>query len=161
MNETNAASAELLSQLRDIHGAAPPGWWPPAPGWWVLAALVLLVVFFALRALARRWAAHRRKQALLRALEHIARQNDPSEQPHAYLAELNRLFRVVALQAFPGTAASRLQGEEWVSFLRSMLPDKTPSAGLAALAVGPYRPQPEFDADELHALARRWVKTYG
>jgi hypothetical protein len=154
-------SNNLLSQLRDIHAAADPGWWPPAPGWWVLALLVLALVAWMLRYGYRRWMVMRRRRKLLSALEDMARAIDPLQQPHEYLSRLNRLFRVVALRAFPNTACVRLQGIEWVRFIQSLLPQNVHAEGLSALASGPYQPKPEFDAGELHALARIWVGKYG
>jgi len=151
----------LLSQLRDIHGAADPGWWPPAPGWWVLALVVLLLFAWALRLGFRRWLALRRRRKLLAALTEIGENFDPIRQPHEYLSSLNRLFRVVALRAFPGTACARLQGAEWVGFIESLLPQNAQADGLSVLASGPYEPKPEFDARELQSLARVWVCKYG
>ena len=43
----NPEDAQLLAELKDIHGAADPGWWPPAPGWWLLALLLLLMLALA------------------------------------------------------------------------------------------------------------------
>ena len=157
----NEADNNLLSQLRDIHAAASPGWWPPAPGWWVLAALCLFVLALLLRYGYRRWLVLRRRRRLLAALAGIARDFDPAAQPHEYLAGLNRLFRVVALRAFPGTACVRLQGVEWVRFIQSLMPQGVPTDGLSALATGPYEPRPEFDAGHLQDMARAWVGKYG
>jgi len=155
------ASGNLLSQLRDIHGAADPGWWPPAWGWWVLALLAVALLALAARFGYHRWLAWRRRRRLLAALNRISRDISPVEQPQAYLARLNRLFRVVALRAFPDTACVRLQGADWVRFIQSRLPGSVPSGSLSALASGPYEPRPEFDAQKLHRLARTWVGKYG
>lgn len=103
----------------------------------------------------------RRRRKLLGALDDMARAIDPVQQPHEYLSRLNRLFRVVALRAFPDTACVRLQGVEWVRFIQSLLPQDTRAECLRALASGPYEPKPEFDARELHVLARIWVRKYG
>lgn len=161
MQAANPDNAQLMAQLRDIHGAAVPGWWPLAPGWWMLAALALLGLFFLGRALLRKMAAHRRRNAWLRALAAVDEQWDPRTQSHEYLAGLNRLFRAVALKAFPDSPCGRLQGEEWVAFIGARLPDEAAASCLAALAHGPYEPLPEFDASILRELARTWVKRYG
>jgi len=161
MQATIPGNAELLAQLRDIHAAAEPSLWPPAPGWWLLAALAMLGAFFLLRALAGRWAARRRQQAWLQALDAVEQQWDPEGQPHDYLAAVNRLFRAVALNAFPEARCGKLQGEEWVSFIRAMLPEEKASACLDALAQGPYEPVPQFDAPALREQARAWVMLYG
>jgi hypothetical protein len=161
MQAATPDNAQLLAQLRDIHAAAAPGWWPPAPGWWLLAAFAAAGLFFVLRALARKWASVRRRRAWLRALEALGEQWDFQTQPHDYLAGLNRLFRAVALKAFPETRCGRLQGEEWVAFIRALLPDGDTAPCLAVLARGPYEPLPEFDALALNEQARTWVRLYG
>ncbi len=123
--------------------------------------LALAAMSLALRWGYRRWSVMRRRRALLTALENIARDVDPAQRPHEYLARLNRLFRVVAWRAFPDTACVRLQGMEWVRFIQSLLPQSMPAEGLTALASGPYEPSPEFDPHSLQQLARTWVKKYG
>ena len=157
----NADGSALLAQLQDIHSAGQPLWWPPAPGWWVLAIILLLVLAFVLRKLADWLAVRRRRKAWLCALEDLNRQYDPVQQPHEYLAGLNRLFRAVAVKAFPGTACARLQGEEWVAFIASLMPEKHSAGQLGALASGPYEPLPHFEAATLNASASTWVNLYG
>lgn len=157
----NEVSPELLAQLRDIHAATEPAWWPPAPGWWVLATVLLALLVWLLLWLARRWVIRRRRGRLLAALAHIQARYEPGSNPADYLAELSKLFRVVAVRAFPGTASARLQGRAWVEFLRSLLPEGPASESLNALETGPYQPVPEFDHDNLVAMAREWVKRYG
>jgi hypothetical protein len=157
----NEVSPELLEQLRDIHAATEPGWWPPAPGWWVLATVLLALLAWLLVWLAKRWVVRRRRNRLLAALAHIQSQYQPGANNAAYLAELSKLFRVIAVRAFPGTASARLQGRAWVEFLRSLLPEAPASSSLDALETGPYQPAPEFDVDSLNTMAREWVKRYG
>jgi len=127
----------------------------------VLAIIVLLLFGFATRAVAGRVKAHRRRKEWIHALDKLNRENDPERQPHEYLAGLNRLFRAVALKAFPGTVCARLKGDEWVAFVASLMPEQTAGDCLLALASGPYEPLPEFDARALDESARIWVKLYG
>lgn len=150
----------LLAQLRDIHGAPEAPWWPPAPGWWLLAALLLVALVLLARYGLRRYRAQQRRQRLLQYIERIESGIDPDQSPGQYLADLNRVFKLVALRAFPDTHATRLTGEEWVAFLQGKL-DGAGEACLAALAEGPYRPAADFDAAALTGLARRWVQRYG
>ena len=157
----NPDNSQLLDQLKDIHGAGSPGWWPPAPGWWLLGLLLALALFYAARVLGQKLAARKRRRELFGALDELNREFDPQQQAHEYLSGLNRLFRAVALKAFPETACASLQGEEWVSFLVSLLPEKVDTSSLAALEYGPYEPAPEFDANSLDQHVRAWVRLYG
>lgn len=153
--------SQELAQLADIHSAGAPGWWPPAPGWWVLAIVLLLLLYRLVRIVVKKQAVRRRRQAWLQELESLGREHDPAINPHDFLAALNRLFRAVALRAFPDTACARLQGEGWVAFLTGLLPEGESPDNLAALASGPYEPVPEFDAKALNALAAEWVRRHG
>ena len=153
--------SQPLAQLLDIHAAAEPGLWPPAPGWWVLGLLLFVVLFYLLRQLAKHIAVHRRRQAWMRELDALSALHDPGFDPHGYLASVNRLFRAVALKAFPGTECARLEGDHWVAFISGLMPEGTDSAALAVLARGPYEPQPDFDQPALESLAATWVKRYG
>lgn len=150
-----------LAQLADIHVAAEPGMWPPAPGWWVLGFIALLGLLLGLRAVLQKLAVRRRRRTWLAALDSIAEQSDPHASPHEYLAAVNRLFRAVALRAFPGTNCAKLEGEAWVAFISSLMPENEATSELAVLARGPYAPAPEFDPASLQRLAAAWVDQYG
>ncbi|MGH8035696.1 MAG: DUF4381 domain-containing protein [Lysobacterales bacterium] len=154
-------NANVLSQLRDIHAAGNPGWWPPAPGWWLLAFLLAAGLALACRFAWRRAQVVRRRRRLLAALENIGREVDPAADPHEYVARMNRLFRVVALRAFPDMPCARLQGPEWVHFIQSLLPAGMSPAGVTVLSTGPYEPTPVFDASQLRQLAQSWVRKHG
>jgi len=78
-----------------------------------------------------------------------------------FQAGLNRLFRAVAVRAFPNTACARLQGEEWVAFIAALMPENGASECLHALASGPYESAPRFEAAALNESARVWVNLYG
>ena len=157
----NSDPSQLLDQLRDIHPAAVPDWWPPAWGWWVLAVTLLLLLVFTIRYVKLKLAVRNRRRKWLLALETIGHEFDPDQDAHEYLASLNRLFRSVAIKAFPGTACASLQGKEWVNFISSLLPDNAEDSSLSALARGPYEPGPEFSARALDEHARTWVRLYG
>ena len=152
---------DLLSQLRDIHGAAPVPWWPPAPGWWVLGVLVLaLLGWLFLRLLARLKVRQRRRQ-MLAWIDHLNANIDPRRDPQAYLATLNRIFKLVALRAFPERQCAALNGHAWTDFLEEKM-QKSPSAELLkVLASGPYDPAPVFDPEQLSGLTRSWIRQYG
>ena len=156
---------QQLAQLADIHPAAPPSAGPPAPGWWLLAGLLLLLAVLLVRKILARRAVQRRRRAWLDELEALRGRHDPAARPRDYLSELNRLFRAVALQAFPESPCARLAGAAWVAFVRERMPAEEPgdaqTDALAVLARGPYEPAPDFDTDRLERLARRWVVSHG
>lgn len=151
--------AELIDQLQDIRAAAEPSIWPPAPGWWVVGLIVLVALFFVSGRMLRQLKIRRRRQRVLAELDGLAATFDPVKMPADYLAALNRLFRGVALKAFPGSDCSRLEGKDWVQFIRDRLKGDTQE--LDALESGPYQPAPKFDVDKLQAHARQWVLNYG
>ena len=157
----NEEASPLLAQLQDIHAAANPGWWPPAPGWWLLALALLALGFVVIRKVLDRLAILRRRRRLLNALDALNENVDSSAEPHTYIAEINRLFRIVAIRAFPGASCARLQGKDWVSFISALLPEGEGKASIAALACGPYEPSPKFEADVLSEQTRAWVRRYG
>lgn len=148
-----------LEQLRDIHAAADASWWPPAPGWWMLFLLLLLTVIFVGRFIVARRKVQRRRQQMLGWIDHLNVWVDPLAQPQAYLSGMNRVFKAVALKAFPAENCAALSGIAWVTFLRQKLEGQTES--LQVLATGPFDPKPEFDADAISELGRDWIKRYG
>lgn len=150
-----------LAGLADIHAAAEPSLWPPAFGWWLLALLAIVILALLARAALQRLAVAHRRRAWVRALEELEGSHDPQRDPHGYLAALNRLFRAVALRAFPATGCARLEGEAWVAFITGLLPEDVDSEPLAALAHGPYEAHPQYDAAALRNLALVWVHRHG
>jgi hypothetical protein len=157
----NPQGADLLAQLRDIHGALAEPWWPPAPGWWILAALLAATLFFIARKFLRRLRAHLRRRRLTAWVDAIERDIDPAVSPQDYLSAINRLFKLVAIEAFPDAHCARMQGGEWVEFLRRHLSPPPREWQLQVLADGPYRPAAQFEPAGLAALARQWIGQHG
>ncbi len=102
-----------LSQLRDIHAAPPVPWWPPAPGWWLLAVLVLILLTWLGRRVLARIRVHQRRKQMLGWIDHLNTTIDPRRDPQAWLSTLNRIFKLVALRAFPGQHCAALAGSDW------------------------------------------------
>ena len=152
---------DLLSQLRDIHTAAPVGWWPPAPGWWVLALLLLVLLVWLGRRVLARYRVHRRRKQMLGWVDHLNANIDPQRDPQAYLSTLNRIFKLVALRAFPDQHCAVLNGQEWVDFLIEKTNKLQSAESLGVLATGPYDPAPKFDPAQLSELSRYWIKQHG
>ncbi len=152
---------DLLSQLRDIHTAAPVPWWPPAPGWWVLAALLLVLLVWLGRIALARYRVHQRRRQMLGWVDQLNVNIDPGREPQAYLSTLNRIFKLVALRAFPDQHCAVLNGQEWTDFLTEKM-QQTPSVELlGVLASGPYDPAPRFDPELMSELARYWIRKHG
>jgi len=159
--QANDGQEQLLAQLHDIHAAASPSWWPPAPGWWVLAVLAMVLIAVTVRLLSRLLTERKRRRNWLQALAAVDSEFDPRLNAREYLSSLNRLFRAVALKAFPDTSCASLQGDDWVQFIRALLPESSDTQSISALARGPYEPGPEFDAPALLEQAKTWVRLYG
>jgi len=152
---------DLLSQLRDIHSAAPVPWWPPAPGWWVLALLVLVLLVWMGRRVLARYRLHQRRKQMLGWVEHLNANIDPDRYPQEYLSTLNRIFKLVALRAFPERQCALLNGQEWADFLIEKMKNRPSAESLAVLASGPYDPAPKFDPGQMSELTRHWIKQHG
>ncbi|MFT5141275.1 MAG: hypothetical protein ACI9H8_002105 [Lysobacterales bacterium] len=157
----NPQGTDLLSQLRDIHSAPAAPWWPPAPGWWVLAMILAMVMFLIARHFMQRYRAHQRRLQLIRFVERVESRVDPVKQPQEFLSSLNRVFKIVALRAFPESHCAFMQGREWTDFVQIKLDDSDSADVLAVLADGPYQPAPAFDAPSLSKIARKWIMLYG
>ena len=152
---------DLLSQLRDIHSAAPVPWWPPAPGWWVLALLVLVLLVWAGRRMLARYRLHQRRKQMLGWVDHLNANIDPDSHPQAYLSTLNRIFKLVAMRAFPAQQCAALNGQDWVDFLIENMTKSQSVESLGVLAAGPYDPAPKFDPELMSELACYWIRQHG
>ena len=150
-------SAQLLSQLRDIHGAPPAPFWPPAPGWWIVLVLLLVLLAWLGRVLLRRWRERRRRRALLERLGDLKNRYDPHREPQAWLSAVNRLLKITAMRARAQAGPAALAGDAWTGFLAG----EGDPGPFAALAAGPYQPEPDFDADALEQAARDWIRRHG
>lgn len=152
---------DLLSQLRDIHSAPEVPWWPPAPGWWVLAVLLLVALGWFLRNLYGRYRVHQRRKQMLAWVDHLNTSIDPVREPQAYLSTLNRIFKLVALRAFPDRQCAVMAGQDWADFLTENMKNTASAEALNVLATGPYDPAPRFDPDVMSRLTRTWILEHG
>ncbi len=157
----NSQGGDLLSQLRDIHAAPAAPWWPPAPGWWILALLLACILFLVLRQVMGRYRAHQRRLQLMKFVDHVEQTVDPAFNPQEFLSSLNRVFKIVALRAFPENHCARMQGREWTDFVEIKLQGSDSVAELSVLAQGPYQPAASFNAGSLVKSARQWIMQYG
>ena len=152
---------DVLAQLKDIHTAAPLPWWPPAPGWWIVALLGLVLLVWVARRLMARYRVHQRRIQMLGWVDHLNTSIDPIKQPQHYLSTVNRVFKVVALRAFPDQQCALMAGNEWADFVRRNLKTNQPDTILSVLSSGPYEPSPQFEPEAISELARAWIKQHG
>jgi len=152
---------DLLSQLRDIHAAPQVPWWPPAPGWWVLALLLLITLGWLGRRVLARYRVYKRRKQMLGWVDHLNASIDPLRDPQVYLSTLNRIFKLVALRAFPEQKCAVLAGQDWVDFLAGQIKNSQPMDALNVLALGPYDPAPRFDPATMSDLTRYWIRRHG
>ncbi len=145
--------------LRDIHLPPPPGYWPPAPGWWLLLALGLAIAALA-------WWHHRRGRGRRLHLRRVAaeelarlRAEHAAHRDGARLArDLSILMRRVALTLLPRTEAAGLHGDAWLALLDRLAARPAFCSGPGrVLAVAPYRPAIEVDAEALLAACEHVI----
>ena len=152
---------DLLAQLRDIHAAPAAAWWPPAPGWWILALCLLVALVWLASRMLTALRVRRRRRNMLTWVDRLDANVDPNADPHVYLSTLNRIFKLVALRAFPGEHCAAMAGPQWVDFLHGRMKQECSFESLRVLASGPYDPAPQFDPAVISGLARQWISRYG
>jgi hypothetical protein len=94
-------------------------------------------------------------------VDHLNANIDPKRHPQEYLSTLNRIFKLVALRAFPGEQCALLNGQEWADFLAEKMSKSGSVESLGVLASGPYDPAPSFDPDQMSELTRYWIRQHG
>lgn len=145
-------SPDPLAALRPIHWPEPVSWWPIALGWWILLALLVLAALLLWRRL--------RGNYQLRSARHALKllQKQPLGE-HAFVAELNRTLKRIALQRFPRQDVAALSGEQWLAFLDATGGDGEFCTGVGRiLALSPYQKEPATtDHKALLTLAQHWA----
>ena len=122
-----------LSQLRDLHLPADPGWWPPAPGWWLLAlALLGGLIYLALR-LQQRHRRERPKRLALSQLNTLQQSlADGSISSAAYVHQCNALLKRLWVRVLQRNEAAPLTGDAWLDYLDT-------ASGTTSFSDGPGR----------------------
>ncbi|MDQ6999108.1 MAG: DUF4381 domain-containing protein [Mariprofundus sp.] len=175
----NAADADPLAQLRDIHLPDAISWWPLAPGWWMLFALILIIIvalFYYLR-----WRDIQKNkpmtfspqqvmQAALLELTNIEKSHAKTEalsDDHArqVVANISQLLRRSAVQVThlendPKSVAG-LTGDAWLNWLDGRWDREDFMQGAGRILVeAPY--QNGFSQNdtliELLTLCRDWLE---
>ena len=160
--------ANSLAALRDIHLPTAVSGWPPGPGWWLAAALLLGALGGLL---AWYWRQHRRqahRRAARHTLEAHFRQWQASGDSGGYVRALNAVLKRAAMVGCGREAVAHLSGAEWQAFLDARWRRPPPLPFREALPPqAPYLPpappssaQPPMNIEQLHQLAKRWLREY-
>jgi len=148
-----AANEDPLAQLRDIHLPQTVADWPPALGWWLLAGLVLFGLFWAMRALYRRYKSNAYRRIAQRELTTIAAEYTKDEDARRALIALQILMKRVAITAFNRAEVAALTGLAWTQFLDATSKTSRFSLGPGELLIdGPYERTQDLSRIELTAL---------
>ncbi len=159
--EKTSPDQPSLDQLREIHLPAEVSFWPLAPGWWLALALLLVLGSGLCWWLGRYWRSNRYRKQARRLLQDHYKRCAGDQHKATCLRGVNEILRRTALMAFPRQRVAALAGDDWVAFLaRSSDLDAFQGGEGQILALGPYAPDPQFDADKLQALALRWVRRH-
>jgi len=162
ISPTTAPAQDPLAQLQDIHLPAEIGLWPPAWGWWVLALLIIATVSALVFFIKRKRSRNAYRTIAIAELNSIHKKYG-SDQSSEYLQNLSIILRRTALSGFGSQFNASLKGHEWLQWLDEQC-TKTNlqfSQGVgAALLIGPYQKNPEFNRDELHKLSLIWVNEH-
>lgn len=146
-------NADSLAALRDVH--LPSTHWLWSIPDWVFAAVLLAVA--GLLWLLRRYLKRPRLRAALRELAIIEQAYASDHNTTRLVRSLSRLLRRYASARFPQSGVEGLTGGDWARFLSEHCRGFNVGAG-DALAVRPYQPQGDVDADGLIRQVRRWIK---
>ena len=159
---TTAPAQDPLAQLQDIHLPAEIGLWPPAWGWWVLALLIIATVSALVFFIKRKRSRNAYREIAIAELNSIHKKYG-SDQNSEYLQNLSIILRRTALSGFGSQFNASLKGNEWLKWLDEQCTKTNSqfSQGVgAALLIGPYQKNPEFNRDELHKLSLIWVNEH-
>ena len=159
---TTAPAQDPLAQLQDIHLPAEIGLWPPAWGWWVLALLIIAMVSALVFFIKRKISRNAYRTIAIAELNSIHKKYG-SDQSSEYLQNLSIILRRTALSGFGSQFNASLKGNEWLQWLDEQCTKTNSqfSQGVgAALLIGPYQKNPEFNRDELHKLSLIWVNEH-
>ena len=148
---------DLLSQLRDIHGAPPVSWWPPAPGWYAIAAVLLLAIMVYAISLIRRYRANQYRREALAELSSLETQSDA-------LIHVADLLKRTAMTFSGRPSVAALTGEQWVTWLNGQCGQPLFQGRPAELlAQSIYRNDVKSSAQDIQNLVqvcRRWITNH-
>jgi hypothetical protein len=159
----DTSSVELA--LKDIHLPDSVLWWPPAPGWWILFSVIVFVVL-CIFLYKKTWFKRNLKKNIKLELIQYNQQFENNGNAQLFIQQLSTLLRRVALYRFHATSIAKLQGDEWLEFLDSKLPEKqlknskqfSFKNGVGKIfSLGPYQPKISADVSPVYELVTLWL----
>lgn len=155
MNESSLADLPL----RDIHLPEAVSWWPIAPGWWLL--LFFLVIAVLLTVFLYRRHKNKRSSPLYLAgieLESIRHSFQQNQDKRKLISDLSSLLRRTCLALDKRSEVASITGQEWLSYLDKDMPEPVFSQEHGKILVeGPYRPDSDYDVEQLIQLCEQWL----
>ena len=145
-------------ELRDIHLPEASLWWPPAPGWWLGLLLIVGLAILLPRLLS--WYRHKPlRRVSLQELARIRQAYKQGQSERDVLNEVAGLLRRVTISYYGRNATAAATGVDWLRHLQRLSPDTGFSAQQLELLVRErYRPQCEFDIEQLLQGCERWLR---
>lgn len=155
-NPLTPQAQALLDQLNPIHAPEQVGLWPLALGWWLL----IIAIGSSLAWLA--WHLYRaRRNGRYRRQAVAALQSLKAETSNTLATDVSIILKRAALSAYPNErrAIANTFGPDWVRLLNRTCGKTVFAEDMAlALSQGPYRPNIEFDPNQLIKQAIYWVR---
>jgi len=155
-----ASSVDLA--IRDIHLPDSALWWPPAPGWWIVFIL-LVVIGFGFYIYKKTYFNRKLKKNIKLELSQYYLDFENTSNAQLLIQQLSALLRRVALYRFKELSVAKMQGNEWLEFLDSTLPDEQSKQHLFKTGTGkiflegPYQPVIDNDVKPVYELVTLWL----
>lgn len=157
VNGDGMTPEEVLTQLRDIHGASPPSWWPPAPGYYMILFALLVFAVCGIVGLRMRSRLRLRK-AILFELKAIEDDFYHHNNVGSLQASLSALFRRIAHLKARGDMRF-LDLDEAAHILLGMMPNQEETRSIIdLLKTDRYHKAPQVDGTLLISLSREQIK---
>ncbi len=148
---------EIISQLRDIHGAPSPSFWPLAPGYYLVAFAIILVVVLIL-AFRRVWGRTRVRKLMLGELALIEEQFGSHQDLAELQASISALFRRLAFFAEPKLIKNADFDRVLPVLARVMADQKRMQTIVDILNQNRFSKNPNVDGPHLINLSREQIK---
>ena len=153
------ATADPLSQLRDIHLPELPSVWPPAPGWWIAAILSVVFVWAILHISRKIYQRYQPSRAVRRQLMEV-NINVDGEQKLTAVQQMSQLVRQFSISRFGRERVAGLVGDEWLHFLDDTSKDKNIfSSGIGKyLGDAQFSQNADIDLEQLKEFLINWSR---